>query len=253
MTITLLASSSKGNTSLLSTADKHYLIDAGISALRLRAGLAQCGLSMSQISGIFITHEHRDHCCGLGQLAKKNDLLIYATQRCSRDLREMAPQARFHYILPGEKLELDDLTVLPITAHHDALDHICFIFECKGARLGYITDTGHICDKITEACQQLDALCVESNYDEGMLRSSSRPLSLITRIACNWGHLSNEQCAQFVKSIASERLRNIVLLHLSQDCNTPELALKSMNSLQLSARIRCAHPNHPIQPICITC
>lgn len=242
----VLASSSKGNATVISCGETSVLIDCGISATRIRKGLAECELDLSQISGIFITHEHTDHVCGLGQLSKKGSLPIYCTRYLARDLREMAPTALYTYLEPGSPVTLGELTVTPFSVSHDAADPVGYLFEGANARLGYVTDTGRITRGMCALLSGLDALYLESNYDPMMLEQSSRPRTLIQRIRSNWGHLSNEQACEFVCRIGHAGLKHLVLAHLSQECNTPNLAFDAMQNtlatLGLSTELHCAHP-----------
>ena len=137
--ISTLASSSKGNASVISSGSTHLLVDTGISALRIRKGLEECGLSINQIDGIFYTHEHSDHLCGLGVLAKKNVLSLYCSRYLSRDLRGIAPSAKLTYIEPGCSFEVGNITITPIEVSHDAADPLGYIFQHGATKLGYIT------------------------------------------------------------------------------------------------------------------
>ncbi len=242
--ISTLASSSKGNVGVISTGTTHLLVDTGISALRVRKGLAECGLSVSDIDGIFYTHEHADHICGLGVLAKKDTLNIYCSRYLARDLRNIAPSANFTYIEPGSKLQVGDISVTPISVSHDAADPLGYLFEHAGRKLGYITDTGRITKSMRSILCGVHALYLESNYDLRMLQNSGRPYDVIERIAGDWGHLSNEQAGEFVSMLSHPELRNIILGHISPECNTPECASATMQAtlqrIGLAAQVHVA-------------
>lgn len=244
----VLASSSKGNATVISGGDTSLLVDAGISALRIRRGLEECGLRVAQLAGLCLTHEHRDHVNGLGVLAKKDPLPIYCSRYMLKDLREIAPRSPLTGIEPGQPVRIGSISVTAFCASHDAIDPIGFLFECDGARLGYITDTGRIMREMRDIMKGVDALYLESNYDPDMLRQSGRPYPLIERIAGQWGHLSNEQASDFVRDIAHPGLKQIVLGHLSEDCNTPALALDNMqrtiDDLGLPTEVQCAPASH---------
>lgn len=240
----VLASSSKGNATVISAGNTHVLVDAGISATRIRKGLEECGLSYAQLSGIFITHEHTDHICGLGILGKRGGVHLYCSRYLSRDLRDAVPSAVFTYLEPGATVQVGELSVTPFCTSHDALDPLGYVFEHGGKRLGYITDTGRILRGVQPLMEGVDALYLESNYDERMLAESGRPMALQNRISGNWGHLSNTQAAEFVRSIAHAGLQHLVLAHLSPECNTPELAYtcmrRTLDELQLPTQLVCA-------------
>lgn len=240
----VLASSSKGNATVISAGQTHILVDAGISATRIRKGLEESGLAYAQLAGIFITHEHTDHVCGLGILGKRGGMHLYCSRYLSRDLREAVPSAVFTYLEPGASVQVGDITVTPFSTSHDALDPLGYVFEHSGKRLGYVTDTGRILRGVPELLAGVDALYLESNYDERMLANSGRPLALQQRISGNWGHLSNTQAADFVRSIGHAGLQHLVLAHISPECNTPDLAYATMrrtlDELQLPTQLVCA-------------
>ena len=226
----VLASSSQGNATVVSTGRVSVLVDAGISCLRLRNALQDCGVPAPQISGVFITHEHTDHICGLGQFCKKYGTRIYCSRYLALDLRAVAPGASFTFLEPGASVELEDLRVTPFSVSHDVADPLGYLFESGGARLGYVTDTGRIMRGMDELLAGLDALYLESNYDEEMLQNSGRPKRLIERITCPSGHLSNVQACEFVRTVGHAGLRHLVLAHLSPECNTPEIARAAMQA-----------------------
>lgn len=242
----VLASSSRGNATVVCGGSTALLVDAGISATRIRKGLRECGLSVADLSGIFFTHEHTDHVCGVGMLSKKDSLSIYCSRYMGPDLRAVAPQALYTYIEPGSSVRVGDIEVSAFSTSHDAVDPLGYVFACRGIRLGYITDTGRTTPGMEEALKDVHGLYLESNYDPEMLRNSGRSRALIDRIAGNWGHLSNQQAAAFVRRVGGAELHSIVLGHLSRDCNTPQLACECMSrtlqEMGLSTLLYCASP-----------
>ncbi len=242
--LSVLASSSRGNASVISSGNTHLLVDAGISATRIRQGLAACGLSVPVLAGIFITHEHHDHTCGLGILSKKDELHLYCSRYLAPDLKDMTARAAFTYMEPGAAVRVGDFTVTSFCVSHDAIDPVGYLFECGGVKLGYITDTGCIKRGMQSLMAGVDALYLESNYDPEMLECSGRPMQLIDRISGTWGHLSNDQAGDFVRSIAHPGLKHLILAHLSPECNTPEIATRAMQGvlaeLELPTQLHCA-------------
>ncbi len=242
--LSVLASSSRGNAAVISGGNTHLMVDAGISATRIRQGLAACELSVPALSGIFITHEHQDHVCGLGILSKKDELPLCCSRYLAPDLKDMTARASFTYMEPGAAVRVGDFTVTSFCVSHDAIDPVGYLFECGGVRLGYVTDTGCIKRGMKELLAGVDALYLESNYDPEMLECSGRPYELIERISGRWGHLSNEQAGDFVRSIAHPGLQHLILAHLSPECNTPALATKYMqdvlDELHLPTQLHCA-------------
>lgn len=244
MRFSVLASSSKGNATVICGGNTRLLVDTGISATRIRKSLQECELSIKQIDAVLFTHEHTDHICGLGQLDKKEKLNIYCTRYMGQELRYIAENAVYTYIEPGCPVQIGDIRITPFSINHDATDPVGYLFECNGKKLGYVTDTGKVTRGMSELLNGVDALYLESNYDPEMLRNSGRPFYLIERIASNFGHLSNEQACEFVRSIAHQGLQHLVLAHLSQDCNTPQKAFNCMQNtlreLQLPTNLHCA-------------
>lgn len=254
--LSVLASSSKGNASLITTDECNILVDAGISATRIIKSLAECEKHPSQLDGVLFTHEHGDHCAGLAQLVKRFELKVYCTRHTATELKRKAPNAVFVNIEPSQSFAIKDLCITPFSTHHDAVDPVAYVFEHAGARLGYVTDTGRVTDKELPLLQNLQGLYLESNFDATMLQNSGRSHHLITRIASHWGHLSNQQASELVEKIATPELQHLILAHLSQDCNTPELAYDNMrrclDQLQLSPKLQCAAAAYRTPTVSIT-
>ena len=240
MRISVLASSSRGNASVIAAGSTVLMVDAGISSTRLVQGLADCGLSPAALQGIFITHEHEDHTKGLGIFTRKCASALYCSRYLRDDLRAKAPSAALTYVEPGSTVQVGDIRVTPFSVSHDALDPLGYIFEHAGVRLGYLTDSGKVTRQMEEALRGVHALYIESNYDEEMLRCSGRPLHLIGRIEGPFGHLSNTQAGELVQRLAHPGLRHVILGHLSPECNTPSLATRHMESV-LSSRSPATH------------
>lgn len=255
MNISVLASSSSGNASVISAGDTALLVDVGISALRIRRGLEECGMSPAALQGILITHEHSDHIKGLGVFCKKCPAPIYCSRYLRDDLRAETP-TELRFIEPGSSIMIGSIRVTPFSVSHDALDPIGYIFEHNGVRLGYVTDTGYVSRQMEAILQGVHALYIESNYDEKMLHESNRPWALIERIEGRWGHLSNEQAAELVRHVAHPGLQHVILAHLSSECNTPTRAAKVMkdtlNELNLKTILHTAHKDKPLAGVKIS-
>lgn len=231
MRISVLASSSRGNASIIAAGNTALMVDAGISALRLTQGLAECNLQPAAVQAIFITHEHIDHTKGLGRFTGKHHTPIFCSRYLRDDLRGMAPHSPLTYIEPGNTVQVGDIAVTPFGVSHDAVDPMGYIFEHNGVRLGYLTDSGKVTRQMEAALCGVNALYLESNYDESMLHNSGRPYHLINRIESPFGHLSNVQAGELVARLAHPGLRHLILGHLSPECNTPALAGKHMESI----------------------
>lgn len=250
MRISVLASSSSGNASVIAAGDTAILVDAGISARRICCGLESCGLSAAALQGIFITHEHHDHISGLGVLGKRCSAPVFCSRYLRDDMRRVAPGISLSFIEPGCSLQVGDIKVTPFSVSHDALDPMGYIFEHGGVRLGYVTDTGQITRQMESVLQGLDALYLESNYDEEMLHASGRPWRLIERIEGKWGHLSNAQASELVRRVSHPALQQVILAHLSPECNCSSLAEDSMRrtlyDLGLKAQLHVARQAEPL-------
>lgn len=246
MRLSVLSSSSRGNASVISAGGITLMVDAGISAARIRKGLAECDLSVAAVQGIFLTHEHQDHICGLGVLSKKDALHLYCSRYLVADLRcGMAAHTAFTCMEHGCRVQLGEVTVTAFNVRHDAYEPFGYLFEYRGKKLGYLTDTGTVTQDMLRRLEGVDALYLESNYDPEMLENSGRSPALIDRICGDWGHLSNGQSCELVRQLAHPGLQHVVLGHLSPECNTPALATEAMqstlDSLGLSScRLHCA-------------
>lgn len=253
----VLASSSAGNATVVQAGEKNVLVDAGMSARRLGARLQELGLGWDDISAIFITHEHSDHIQGLAQIAKRRPIRIYCTRYTGHEILERAPGAVCCYFEARQTFELGELRVTPFEVSHDAVDPVGFRFECGEASLGYLTDTGAVLRHIPEFLSGVEALYLESNYDPVMLETNTtRPRHLKLRIASAQGHLSNRQACEFVARIRHANLQNLVLAHLSRECNRPELAQQAMQQTlddwHLGTRLHCASPESILPWITVT-
>lgn len=253
----VLASSSAGNATVVQAGEKNVLVDAGISARRLGARLQELGLGWDDIAAIFVTHEHSDHIQGLAQITKRHAIRIYCTRYTGMEILERAPEAVCCYFEPRQTFELGELRVTPFEVSHDAVDPVGFRFESGEASLGYLTDTGAVPRHIPEFLSGVEALYLESNYDPGMLETNTtRPRHLKLRIASAQGHLSNRQACEFLSRIRHANLQNLVLAHLSRECNRPELAQQAMQQTlddwRLDTRLHCASPDTALPWITVT-
>jgi len=225
-----LASGSEGNSLLVSAGGTHILVDAGISARRITAALLSLGLTPGDIAGVLVTHEHSDHTAGLATLTKQYRLPLYASGGTAGALCARIPHAAdVLHLLPRQGvLTLGDAQVTVFPTSHDAAESIDFRFDCGGAALGVLTDTGCVTPEAEQALQGVDLLVLESNHDEDWLLSGPYPYYLKQRILGNRGHLSNDAAAALAQRMASAGTRQFVLAHLSRENNTPERARQTM-------------------------
>lgn len=222
-----LASGSSGNATYLRFGTTRILVDAGVSYGRIRDGLASFGESVDDLSALLLTHEHSDHVKGVQLLSEKHpDLAVFATagtiEGC-RDKYGWSPQAQV--LSAGQKIEIGALSALPFRTSHDARESVGYRFDAPGFALGYATDLGQVTANVVESLKSCQALFLEANYDEELLRWSPYPAFLKRRISGRGGHLSNRQMSQLLQKVACPELETVVLCHLSEKNNSPARAL----------------------------
>ena len=223
-----LASGSRGNCHAFSDGERTLLVDAGISFLQIRRRLEALGWDPGQVQGVAITHEHSDHIHAIPVLLRRTDWLFLATAETRAAIERIQgveiPAARWLPLRAGHALDWSGWRVLPFSTPHDAVDSVGYRLEGGGLEAGLVTDLGHPTALVTDHCQDLDLLVLESNHDVQMLREGSYPPDLKARILSRVGHLSNEASAELLARCLSPRLRAVVLAHLSEQNNEPELA-----------------------------
>lgn len=232
MRFSVLGSGSRGNSTLVCTESTRILVDAGLSGRELGKRLNLLGVTPDSVSAILITHEHGDHTRGAGVFARAHGTPLYMTagtrDACGKLLR--GPEV-VHVYRPGYQLDLGDLRIEPFITVHDAADPVAVAVAdpSTGLRLGIATDLGKPTTQVRHALRGCDALVMESNHDEAMLWDTDYPVSVKSRIASSHGHLSNRAAADFASELTSPRLSVVVLAHLSEESNTPDLARSVMS------------------------
>lgn len=222
----MLFSSSKGNTAYVKCGKDEILIDAGVSARRICAALADIGTSIKNIRAIFITHEHNDHINGLATISKYYKIPIYAPYLSAKYIAECQPETEDCLIEndDGNCVSFGDMRVTAIETPHDSLASVGFRIELGGKTLGYATDIGHLNEKVEQILLGCDYAVIESNHDLEMLRNGDYPYHLKQRILSRRGHLSNTDCACFLPKLVESGAKTIVLAHLSENNNRPQIA-----------------------------
>ena len=225
MTLHTLSSGSQGNCLLLSDGDTHILVDAGISTRRIKAGLAQLELSMDELDGILITHEHTDHISGLATLIKHHSIPLYTSPGTARQLayRLAGVEPLLRPRDPGTEFCIGSCRVTAFATSHDAAQSMDYRIDGSGS-VGILTDTGYVTDEAAQVLPGVSLLVLESNHDVEYLRSGPYPYTLKQRILGSQGHLSNDDAAAFAAQMAAAGTRCIVLAHLSRENNTPAMA-----------------------------
>ncbi|MBO6015978.1 MAG: MBL fold metallo-hydrolase [Lachnospiraceae bacterium] len=233
MNLLSIASGSSGNCIYVGDGQTHILVDAGISGKRIEEGLGTIGLSTADIDAIFVTHEHIDHIAGVGVLSRKQRIPIYATKGTiegilnTKSVGAIDPML-FHPIATEEVVTIGNLRVDPMPISHDAREPVAYRIYAGEKRLGIITDLGYYTEEIVEGLRDMDALFVEANHDENMLQVGPYPYPLKRRILGDRGHLSNENSGRLLSKVLCDRLKYIVLGHLSKENNMPELAYEAV-------------------------
>jgi phosphoribosyl 1,2-cyclic phosphodiesterase len=295
MRMTVLASGSKGNSTLVASSRTRILVDAGLSCRELLKRMQMANEDPAAIDALLITHEHQDHVQGVAVLARKLGVPVYFTQATHRAwMRWMMPQKRLTYAAwlalrqlpacpeeapvektPGEKAEdpcslpgvqyfsagsgfsIGDIVITPFTIPHDAADPVGFVFEADGVRMAIATDLGYMPPNVKMAIRNCDVLMLESNHDLEMLRDGPYPWSVKQRVMSRVGHLSNEAASDFLEKNYDGNASYVVLAHLSESNNLPELArvtaeraLRDRMSL-LANKLILAQQDAPLEPICL--
>ena len=225
-----LGSGSSGNSTLVELGDTRVLLDCGFTLKETLRRLECLQISPESLSAMLISHEHSDHIRGAGPLARKFQLPVYMTHGTFSALKDQKlPHVQLLHA--HEAFTLGDLTVDPFPTPHDAAESCQFVFGAGGRRFAVITDAGfytpHICAKL----DGVDAVLIESNYDDELLRNGPYPASLQARIRGNFGHLGNVQAAELARMVDHPGLQYILLGHLSERNNTPAHARETVCAL----------------------
>jgi phosphoribosyl 1,2-cyclic phosphodiesterase len=319
MRMTVLASGSKGNSTVIASPQTRVLVDAGLSCRELLRRMKMANEDPCALDAILITHEHVDHVAGLSVLARKLRIPVYfsepthrawvrqmtprttmsyaqwlehvrkekearaALEAAQRDLEEQsggiqiaaaiaededdAPETAtkrdpaslpvVEYFQPGTSFRIGDLTIAPFTTPHDATDPCGFVFESatESIRMAIATDLGYMPPNVRSALQRIDVLLLESNHDLEMLKDGPYPWAVKQRVLSRVGHLSNDATAEFLARDYDGNAAYIVLGHLSETNNVPELALLSAEEAirergkLLGNRVLLAHQSEPLPSI----
>ena len=233
MELCSIASGSSGNCVMAGDGRSHLLIDAGISGRRIERGLQELGHKTSEMKAILVTHEHIDHISGIGVLARKYSIPIYATEGTkqavlhTKTVGSIDPDL-FHTIGPNETFRIGDLEIIPIRISHDAADPVAYKIRSNGTSAAVVTDLGRFDHEIIEHLRGLHLLLLEANHDVNMLQTGPYPYYLKQRILGEKGHLSNEASGRLLCRLLNDHIQAIVLGHLSKENNLPELAYETV-------------------------
>jgi phosphoribosyl 1,2-cyclic phosphodiesterase len=236
MRVCTLASGSSGNATYIESAGAKILIDAGISARRIRESLGELGVFAPSLDALLITHEHHDHVSEAGIVSIALDCPIYTTERTlSGFWQTLSGHEKIRHFRPEERFLIQDLCILPFRVFHDALDPCGFIIEERALfreharRVGIATDLGTATSPIIAHLRECDLLILEANHDLEMLLNGGYPWHLKQRIRSEVGHLSNGSAGDVIAACAAHgRLRKAILAHLSESNNHPQKALQTV-------------------------
>jgi len=236
--ISILASGSTGNATLLETERTTLLIDAGIGRkeiLRRFEALAQS--CPERLDAILITHEHSDHSSAVAQMARHWNCPAYLTEQTHREIVKMyaddpekpgkkAQVERVEYIQAGEKFQIGDIEINPFAIPHDAADPVGYSFRTTGVKVAIVTALGYMPELVKHHLREADFLILESNHDLDMLKMGPYPWYIKQRVMSRTGHLSNNVVSEFLSDaeLFDGRARHLVLAHLSEQNNNPDLA-----------------------------
>jgi len=221
-----LGSGSSGNSYLVSKNKTNILVDCGFSVTELEKRMSKREMKPSEITAIFLTHEHDDHSKGVFAFAEKHDKPIYLTygtlKMCQKKIKN-SYNLKINIISPLDNLELNEFIIYVIPVPHDAREPVQFKFESEKKTLAIITDLGFGNKELINSIQKINALILESNHDDNLIHQSRYPKNLKERIRSNYGHLSNQNSLQILKKLNLDNLKWLGAAHLSKENNSPEL------------------------------
>jgi len=235
ISVTFIGSGSQGNAALIEFGRRRFLLDAGLSCKRIVQGLEALDVSLSDLDGLFITHDHEDHVKGLRVLlGKRDDLPVFATRGTLAAVERKGVDIKHAVRLPTDReFEFAGLRVWAFPVPHDAVEPIGFRFETGSRSLAVATDLGHVTPVVMAHLTSSDILCLESNYDEEMLAGCSYPDWLKRRIKSHSGHLPNTG-VRGVLTRLQKPLQHLILVHVSQEANTPQIVRANVAPLLAS-------------------
>jgi len=253
--IGIIASGSKGNSLAIRSDKTAVLVDAGLSGIRIIEGLHALGIMPGELKGLVISHEHSDHISGAGIICRKLNIPLYISQEtyaCAAARLGKLPCGTI-YFEQGKSFKIDDLIFNPFASSHDAVESSNFVISQEnynGAKLGIATDCGYLTRLMKERLQGCTTLVLESNHDELLLLEGPYPWHLKQRVKSRQGHLSNNQAVSVISQIIHPGLKKIILAHLSEQNNNPDLAenemLRYLEMINHKLDLYIAEQNRPL-------
>ncbi|MDY0214617.1 MAG: MBL fold metallo-hydrolase [Bacilli bacterium] len=241
----ILASGSRANATIIEGPETKILIDLGLSLKEYRNRLDLFSLKQEDVFAVLYTHKHSDHLTPQFKSVANGN--VFAPQNT-------LPRGSEYYVVePYNAFLLNEFTITPLPTSHDAENSVGYIIETKDYKVVYMTDTGYISSRNLSLMKNAHLYIIESNHSPRLLLQTNRPFDLIQRILSDTGHLSNEACAHYLAELIGPNTKEIILAHLSEEANTPEEALKTMDKVfrkygidQSQFKLRAAHQYVPI-------
>ena len=238
MRVCLLASGSKGNAIYIESCGSRLLIDAGLSATEVGVRLASIGVAGDDLDALLVTHEHTDHCLGVGPMARRHRLPVYMHPETRQALPRLGKITTLVEFEAGDRFTVGEMAVEPFPITHDAAAPVGYLIDTPEGRIGVATDLGIATRLVADRLQRCRVLVLESNHDEDLLRDGPYPWHLKQRIRSNHGHLSNRASAELLDGLLWDGLDAVFLAHLSETNNDPVLA-ESCSRAVLDSQNRC--------------
>jgi phosphoribosyl 1,2-cyclic phosphodiesterase len=223
-----LGSGSKGNATVVASQGSAVLVDCGLSCKQIRKRMTAVGMDPKRLDGIVITHEHADHVAGIAVTARQLGIPIHATERAGEKLRKrgrLGDGVEIRSFVPGRPFQVGELKIDAFRISHDAIDPVGYVIALGQDRVGLATDMGAPSPQVVEALRSCRAVLLEFNHDLDLLLHGEYPWHLKQRVRSRLGHLSNAQAAAVVRELRQGKVEELVIGHISEANNTPELAL----------------------------
>jgi phosphoribosyl 1,2-cyclic phosphodiesterase len=219
-------SGSSGNVIFAAYGQTQILIDAGVSATRIHQALIKRSITLHQINGVLVTHEHSDHVSGLPVLARKFGIPVYANRPVwdRIETKTEVPTSNQREFITGESFYIGEMLITPFLLPHDAAEPVGFSIVAGGINACIMTDLGHMPTSAIKIAENADLVLLESNHDVDMLRNGPYPPHLKKRILSGKGHLSNDGAAEAATTLAQAGVKGILLGHISRDNNSEDKA-----------------------------
>ena len=223
-----LGSGSRGNATLVQTDSTLVLVDCGFPARELERRCVELGVNLEQLDAILVTHEHGDHQRGVGPVARRYQVPVWLSPGTARTTKFGELPDRQFINIHAPAMTLGDLSITPVAVPHDAREPVQYIFRHAGKSVGMLTDLGHITPHVQACYAGLDAILLEANHDTQMLAKGPYPPALQARVGGDYGHLNNQQAADFLSKSQLHQLHYIVIAHVSKQNNQPALAQEAL-------------------------